>query len=228
MAKERNQGMSEPVPSLTAFFEQLEREIRRCDTDVREMIIENLDFYCSDKALLAAVDGKRSALADFVAEIVRNKLMEHDLSMMAALDAATEMSDDVVRHLRDKSGTEWPTDLHARLMDYLMDRGLQSWRDREATREQMNAERSGRRGYEMTTKRIVVLANSIKKRGRCVAGREIIQKDREPGSWLRPISAVEEGTLMPNHMAVDSGRPLQVLDIVEVPVTQHARDLCHP
>jgi hypothetical protein len=67
-AQQRNLDMLKPVPSITAFFEQLEREIRRCDTEVHEMIVERLDLYCSDKALLAALNGKRSALAAVVAE----------------------------------------------------------------------------------------------------------------------------------------------------------------
>ena len=79
----------------------------------------------------------------------------------------------------------------------------------------------------MPTKRIIVLANSIKKGGRCAAGREIDDEDGI-GGWIRPISDVEEGTLMPQHMAVDTGNSLKVLDIVDVPLVRYANDRCHP
>lgn len=80
----------------------------------------------------------------------------------------------------------------------------------------------------MEFKRIIVLANSMKKKGRCVAGRELGEDETDVGHWLRPISNVEEGTLMPRHMAVDRGKPLEVLHIVDVPLTRYADDRCHP
>lgn len=80
----------------------------------------------------------------------------------------------------------------------------------------------------MESKRIIVLANSIKKGGRCVAGRELNRNSGSVGGWIRPISDVEEGTLMPQHMEVDRNNQLNVLDIVDVPLVQHANDRCHP
>jgi len=81
----------------------------------------------------------------------------------------------------------------------------------------------------MEFKRIVVLANSIKKNGRCVAGREVGDDEVCTDKWLRPISTDPEGTLMPKHMIVNTGgRPLKVFDIVDVPLTSHANDDCHP
>jgi len=78
------------------------------------------------------------------------------------------------------------------------------------------------------SKRIVVLANSIKKGGWCVAGREIGHDEVCTDNWLRPISSDPEGTLKPKHMVVNTGRPLKVLDIVDVPLTCNVNDACHP
>lgn len=80
----------------------------------------------------------------------------------------------------------------------------------------------------MEHKRIIVLANSIKRNGRCVAGREIGEKDGNTRNWLRPISDEVEGALMPQHMVINNGRQLEVLDIVDVPLTSNANDPCHP
>lgn len=49
-------------------------------------------------------------------------------------------------------------------------------------------------------KRIIVLANSIKKGGRCVAGREVEGKEATVGNWVRPISDESEGESMSRHM----------------------------
>lgn len=80
---------------------------------------------------------------------------------------------------------------------------------------------------DMPSKRIVVLANSIKKGGRCVAGR-MLNDDSEVQEWVRPISDADEGTLMPQHMVTDTAKPLNVLDIVDIPLAKHAGDPCHP
>lgn len=79
----------------------------------------------------------------------------------------------------------------------------------------------------MPTKRIVVLANSYKKKpGRCVAGREV--GSGTVGDWLRPISDQPEGELLPRHIKMEDGKPLQVLDIVDVPIGDYANDKTHP
>ncbi len=80
----------------------------------------------------------------------------------------------------------------------------------------------------MEFKRFVVLANSYKKKpGRCVAGREL-GEGNAVGDWLRPISDQPEGELLPRHMKVDDGEPLEVLDIVDVPIGDYAKDKTHP
>ena len=79
----------------------------------------------------------------------------------------------------------------------------------------------------MPTRRIIVLANSVKKGGRCVAGRALTSSG-EVTEWIRPVSAVDEGTLMPEHMTVNHGHNLDVLDVVNVPLEIHNGDQCHP
>lgn len=80
----------------------------------------------------------------------------------------------------------------------------------------------------MVFKRIVVLANSYKKApGRCVAGRELAA-DKSVGPWLRPISELPEGGLLPSHMRTADHSRIEVLDVVDVPVTAPAGDRIHP
>jgi hypothetical protein len=56
---------------------------------------------------------------------------------------------------------------------------------------------------QMPNKRIVVLANSVKKSARCVAGREAtLGESIKIGRWYRPISDEPEGELLPKHMTL--------------------------
>ena len=56
----------------------------------------------------------------------------------------------------------------------------------------------------MERRRLLVLANSIKKNGRCVAGRELLSADPPNfGRWYRPISDLPEGELLSRHMPLD-------------------------
>jgi len=70
----------------------------------------------------------------------------------------------------------------------------------------------------MEWKRIVVLANSIKKGGRCVAGRELTDNEACTDKWLRPISTEVEGELMPKHMRLNTNKGVEVLDIIDIPL----------
>lgn len=80
----------------------------------------------------------------------------------------------------------------------------------------------------MPTKRFVVLANSIKKDGRCVAGREMPGEDGAFGPWCRPISSDRpEGELFPQHMPLKSGT-LSPLVVVDVPLSGYAKNPAHP
>ncbi|WP_448597719.1 dual OB domain-containing protein [Thermoleptolyngbya sp.] len=64
---------------------------------------------------------------------------------------------------------------------------------------------------------IICLANSLKHGGRCVAGIEI-----ETGQWVRPYSYLDSGTI-PTHLTVIGDRPLQLLDVVDIPLAAHSR-----
>ncbi len=81
----------------------------------------------------------------------------------------------------------------------------------------------------MEVKRIVVLANSIKKGARCVAGREVgFESQLVSGTWIRPVSGESEGELEPRHMRIESGVRLKALEIVDIPFTRYSSDPIHP
>lgn len=83
----------------------------------------------------------------------------------------------------------------------------------------------------MPTKTLVVLANSIKKGGRCIAGREITP-DGALGDWVRPVcpdGEGSEGALMPaRHCRLEDGGMPQVLDVARVPLTRGRNDPGQP
>ena len=56
--------------------------------------------------------------------------------------------------------------------------------------------------------KMLCLANSRKHKGRCVAG---LLTD---GSWIRPVTATEDGSLAPTMCILDIGRHVQSLDVV--------------
>lgn len=80
-------------------------------------------------------------------------------------------------------------------------------------------------------KTLLILANSIKKGGRCVAGIEITNADLDNpvfGDWIRPIDgSQDEGTLRAMTTYV-GGKSLQPLDIVEIEFVSKADDPNHP
>jgi len=61
----------------------------------------------------------------------------------------------------------------------------------------------------------VCLANSTKLGGRCIAG---IRTDG--GGWIRPVSRGPSGTLKPNHYKLDNGFECDLLDLVEIEVSE--------
>ena len=69
-------------------------------------------------------------------------------------------------------------------------------------------------------KRIVVLANSVKNSGRCLAGKEIISKrgEFELGSWIRVVGSEEGGEVLVSWMLEQLGREPRLLDVVDVPL----------
>jgi hypothetical protein len=58
---------------------------------------------------------------------------------------------------------------------------------------------------------IIVLANSLKMRGRCVAGVSV-----RNGRWVRPVSEYEHGELYPSDFKADGWEP-RPLDVVSFP-----------
>ncbi len=77
---------------------------------------------------------------------------------------------------------------------------------------------------------LLVLANSNKYSGFCIAGRQIRARDGRCflGPWTRPISHHPHGELLPAEVALAGGGRPRVLDIVEVPLQGHAEDASQP
>ncbi len=67
------------------------------------------------------------------------------------------------------------------------------------------------------TKRVVCLANSRKRNGRCVAGKELLQ-DGRMGGWVRPVSAREDEEVSQYERQYEDGSEPSVLDVIDVPV----------
>ncbi|MTW23128.1 dual OB domain-containing protein [Allochromatium palmeri] len=70
------------------------------------------------------------------------------------------------------------------------------------------------------TKTLVVLANSCKNNGRCLAGKALAN-DRF-GAWIRPVSAHPTGALTLEHQAFNDSTTPALLDVVTVPVRRPA------
>jgi hypothetical protein len=69
-------------------------------------------------------------------------------------------------------------------------------------------------------KRIVILANSIKNSGRCLAGKELVWNGGkwEPGPWIR-IVASEQGAEVPVGLMLEQfGRTIKLLDVIDIPL----------
>lgn len=75
-----------------------------------------------------------------------------------------------------------------------------------------------------------MLANSIKKQARCVAGREILpgRDGVSYGGWIRPVSSTHEGALFSRHYTLVDGEAAAVLDIVDIPLLGTASDPGQP
>jgi hypothetical protein len=82
-----------------------------------------------------------------------------------------------------------------------------------------------------TTKRIVVLANSIKHApARCVADREVEGKggSLKVGDWIRPVSTKGEGELQPNQLKVAGAGQIGVLEVFDVSLISAGTDPAQP
>ena len=69
------------------------------------------------------------------------------------------------------------------------------------------------------SKRIVCLANSRKRAGRCIAGREW-SETRGAGRWVRPVSEREGQEVSEYERQYEDGSDPKVLDVVNVPVLE--------
>lgn len=74
----------------------------------------------------------------------------------------------------------------------------------------------------MPVDEIVILANSFKHGGRCVAGVSL-----RSGDWVRPVSTHRHGELYPYHYRID-GRDVELLDVVGFDHGRRMDDLCQP
>ena len=75
----------------------------------------------------------------------------------------------------------------------------------------------------METKTIIVLANSTKNRGHCIAGIEYAN-----GNWIRPVSNYGNGELYPQQISFSDGAQPSLLDLVEIPVAANAKSPLQP
>ena len=74
--------------------------------------------------------------------------------------------------------------------------------------------KSEKTGY----KTIVCLANSRKKGGHCIVGKEI--KHGLPGNWVRPVK--RSGPLSDEDIAYGSGSLPAIMDIIKIPIAGHS------
>ena len=72
----------------------------------------------------------------------------------------------------------------------------------------------------MCKKTIVCLANSYREGGRCIAGLEIL-RDWRIGEWIRPIANQNRKSINVTEMTCSDGTRVNVLDVVEIPFSQH-------
>ena len=66
-------------------------------------------------------------------------------------------------------------------------------------------------------KRIVCLANSRKRGGRCIAGKELLA-DGAVGEWVRPVSSRPDEEVSERERRYPNGKEPELLDVIDVPV----------
>lgn len=82
----------------------------------------------------------------------------------------------------------------------------------------------------MPTKRLYILANSVKNSQHCIAGRELID-DRGKlafGGWVRPVSRHGEGELSWNDCRFPDGNTPAIGDVVDIPLLGYAESAAQP
>ena len=82
----------------------------------------------------------------------------------------------------------------------------------------------------METKRLLILANSHKHGGRCLAGREVVVADGKAqlGAWVRPVSGHGEGELSVAERTYPDRAFVSVGDIADVRLAGRVTDACQP
>lgn len=84
---------------------------------------------------------------------------------------------------------------------------------------------------QTTQKTILVLANSLKKGGRCVAGLEATltkENTYKLGKWIRPVDPDQDEGTIPSLRTLINGRYIKPLDLVRIGFTAPADDPFHP
>src|SRR3569832_2044862 len=83
----------------------------------------------------------------------------------------------------------------------------------------------------MPTKTLLILANSLKKGGRCIAGREVLFYPNGSwhfGKWIRPVSHHGSGELAPEETKRNDGTVVQVLEFADVSLHSSQNDPSQP
>lgn len=83
----------------------------------------------------------------------------------------------------------------------------------------------------MPTKRLLILANSVKKGQHCIAGREVLHGPTgySYGEWIRPVNqATEEGELTTANCSYHDNVQVRVWDIVDVPLLGREGSVAQP
>ena len=83
----------------------------------------------------------------------------------------------------------------------------------------------------MPVKKIFILANSIKKQQRCVAGREVVKHpDGEEywGEWIRPVTNHDEGAIRLSECRLQDGTVPAPFDVIQVPITSNENSPTQP
>jgi len=85
-------------------------------------------------------------------------------------------------------------------------------------------------GWQMVKKKLVILANSIKRNARCVAGREVTAKDGRysVGPWIRPISIHGEGELDCAETTCSDGSHIELMQFAEIALAAAVNDIYQP
>lgn len=83
----------------------------------------------------------------------------------------------------------------------------------------------------MPAKKLFILANSIKKQHRCVAGREVISSTDGKyhwGGWIRPVSTHDEGAISIQECRLQDNCIPDPLDVIDIPCTNCENDPTQP